>query len=687
MEQSFNEKILLIDDDPDILESLSILLTMEGTEVVACSSAEEGLRLLSGITYFLVLCDFRMPGMNGIEFAREFRKFDSQTPFVIVTGYSDREIVLNGIRAGVNDFIDKPIDPQKFMDTVQKYKKSRLDQILQDKLEIETIRNLFVEEANDIVSHLEESIFRLESNPGNKAEINLLYRRLHTLKGSSGSIQGAQPITDLAHAFESVLSALKEGQIEFSQALCDVMLSSVDILKLCVGAIEKNGDFPAVKEQIEAFEQTLVRKLEPTQGVRSVLRGVETVERREESDEGVVVSNEKLDDFMELAGELVAFKNAFYGFIKQQSSSQSLDEELLEMYKALSKLAEDLQNQIMDVRKISLQKAFAKLPRMVRQIAQDLDKNVRYETQGLELQVDKTVAKALAGSLVHVVRNSCDHGLESANERRKLGKSEVGRITVKASQEGDLVFVQVSDDGRGLNRDRILEKAREKGLVTDEHRVMSDQDVYELVFLPGFSTADTVSGISGRGVGMDVVKTAAINLGGQIRLESQPGKGTILTFVLPVPKSIIVEQSIVAKTSEQLLAIPLACIAEIRRADVKDLTFIHPYWTLNYRDRPIPIVTYEELLAPERINPSHASIDQKELVIVVTHKNAHIALRVQCITDQLEAVVRPFDRITLGVPGFKGTSQLPGDELAFMLSAEDLVGMSQRGSNYRQKAA
>ncbi|HYX38182.1 MAG TPA: response regulator [Oligoflexus sp.] len=672
-QEKFIEKVLIVEDDAGILDLIKEHIETAGVSTVTAANGLEGLARLQEHKVFMILSDYRMPQMDGLEFCREVRQSRGQLPFIILSAYADRTAVLSGVRSGVTDYADKPVDFPKLIDMVRGFAQKRQDQIKQDRYELETIRTLFIEEAHGILSTLDESILLIETDPSNKAEINKVFRKIHTLKGSAAAVAGGTTTSELAHAFESVLTSIKEGNLILDKVLVDLMLSSSDMLKQCIDAIENNSDSPKVQPFIQQFKAVLAGNTTRAQPLAQTNKAAPRTEKKDEGDEGVTVSNDKLDHFMELAGELVAFKNIFYGFVKQRISHLSSDDGLEDMNKALSKLTDELQTQIMDIRKVSLHKAFAKFPRMVRGIAQDLKKDVKYETEGLELQVDKTIAKALSGSLVHVIRNACDHGIEIMDKRHAKGKPELGTVRMVASQAGDMITLRVEDDGAGLDRDRIYAKAFSKGLVTQDISRMTDQEIFELLFIPGFSTAEVVSDLSGRGVGMDVVKTAVTSLGGTARFDAVKDKGTTLTIQVPVPKSIMVEQSIVARSSGILIAIPLSCISEIKPVKDLDFTYIKPFWMMEHNGKAIPIATYQQLIQPEQINRQKTDVSNDELVVVIMHKDSCIALRIDEVKDQLEAVVRPFDRITQVIPGFKGTSHLPGDQLAYMVSSEDFL--------------
>ncbi|WP_176736485.1 chemotaxis protein CheW [Oligoflexus tunisiensis] len=317
-----------------------------------------------------------------------------------------------------------------------------------------------------------------------------------------------------------------------------------------------------------------------------------------EDGEGITVSNDKLDHFMELADELLAFRNLFHGYVKQRIAHLTTDDGLEEMNKTLSRLTDDLQTQVMDIRKVSLHKAFAQFARLV----------PSYETEGLDLEVDKTVAQSLAASLLPVMRNAC------------------GTLRLVASQAGDMITLRVEDGSA-----------------------------------------------EGPGSGLNDVKTAVSSLGGTVIFESVKDQGTTLTLQIPLRKSIGVEQSLVATSSGILIAIPLRSIREIKPVKDLDFSYMKPFWMMEHSGKSIPIATYQQLMRPETIDQYKFDLAADELAVVIMHNDSGVALRIDEVKDQLETVTRPFDCITQVVPGFKGISHLPGDQLAYMVSAEDFL--------------
>ena len=394
----------------------------------------------------------------------------------------------------------------------------------------------------------------------------------------------------------------------------------------------------------------------------------------------MLVTIDKLNSFMELSGELVVLKNAYHATIKQVLKCDLPSEQkqrLEEMNQSLDKISEQIQGQIMEIRKVQLKVAFQKFPRIVRQASQDLHKQVRLEMTGSELGVDKSIAKALSSSLVHAVRNSVDHGIESPEIRIAKNKPESGVIRIHSSQVGEQVHITIDDDGSGMDPDLIKRKALEKGLITkDMAFAMPAQEAIELIFLPGFSTAEKVTNVSGRGVGMDVVRTEVSKLGGTCVIESTLGMGTRLKIVIPVPKTVLVENTLLAESGGHQIVVPLVSISKI--TPIKDLILskVDGRMTCQHDGMTIPLGDYRSFIEIPLRGSTKEKIDfsPESLVLIVTHKGHSLALVVDKVVDQLEAVVRPFDNVVERLLGFKGTSLLDSEHVAFVLDAESLVG-------------
>lgn len=767
-----SETLLIVEDDLELREA--ICESLEGLQcpIQAVATGEDALNVLREKACFTVVSDYRMPGMNGLELCRRVKQEFPRLKFVILTGYADKQTVLDGFRVGIDDLLEKPQDLARLREMAEAFVQNRAQEVTQEQEELKVIRKIFCDEANDILRDIESLIFKLEESSTQSEVVDVLFRKAHTLKGSAGAFQGAEKISAVTHAYENLLQAIKKGRLQPSQALTEVLLQAADLIKILVTDFE---NFKETKINLQPFIDALNRWTEgragrqentqtvqdapaptatpvmpveatvpPTAGASAIPFGssaddsgviwasdlpststpavndspalpteqivvggpvaaglgtpnaqavaneslpslkVPTSESTtsaatDDEEDGILVSIDKLNSFMELSGELVVLKNAYHATVKQISKLAIPPEQkqrLEEMNQSLDKISEQIQGQIMEVRKVQLKHAFQKFPRIVRQASQDLHKVVRFEMIGNDLGVDKSIAKALSSSLVHVLRNSVDHGIESAQVRLAVGKSEQGRIRIVSSQVGERIIISIEDDGGGIDAEKVKKKAVEKGLIDKQTaQYMSDAEAMNLIFEPGFSTAEKITNVSGRGVGMDVVRTEVGRLGGTVNVTSKAGVGTTITLTIPVPKTVLVENTLLAESAGHQIVIPLVSISKI--APVKDLILskVDGRMTCQHEGSTIPLGDYrcfiESPLHGSALNKGDFSPDA--LVLIISHKNHSLALVVDKVVDQLEAVIRPFDNVVEKLVGFKGTSLLDSEHVAFVLDAESLV--------------
>ena len=716
------EILLVVEDDSDLREA--IVESLQGLDCVIHSlgNAEDALAFSRQNACFAVISDYRMPGMNGIEFCRRLKQESPRIKFVVLTGYADKQTVLDGFRVGIDDLLEKPQDLVRLREKAEIFVSERKAEVKRENEEMLVVRKIFCDEAADILRDLDSFIFKLEEVPLQAEVVDVLFRKAHTLKGSAGAFQGAEKISTVTHAYENLLQAIKKGRLKPSQALTHVLLQGADVIKSLVSDFEASRDravnlqpfvealnrwtegqvdFPAtpetqssaaIKPQDEKNDDGIIWVNDPASIAEAKITSPEMQlgnlvqplksdpASSEDEEDGLLVTIDKLNSFMELSGELVVLKNAYHATIKQVLKCDLPSEQkqrLEEMNQSLDKISEQIQGQIMEIRKVQLKVAFQKFPRIVRQASQDLHKQVRLEMTGSELGVDKSIAKALSSSLVHAVRNSVDHGIESPEIRIAKNKPESGVIRIHSSQVGEQVHITIDDDGSGMDPDLIKRKALEKGLITkDMAFAMPAQEAIELIFLPGFSTAEKVTNVSGRGVGMDVVRTEISKLGGTCVIESTLGMGTRLKIVIPVPKTVLVENTLLAESGGHQIVVPLVSISKI--TPIKDLILskVDGRMTCQHDGMTIPLGDYRSFIEIPLRGSTKEKIDfsPESLVLIVTHKGHSLALVVDKVVDQLEAVVRPFDNVVERLLGFKGTSLLDSEHVAFVLDAESLVG-------------
>lgn len=358
----------------------------------------------------------------------------------------------------------------------------------------------------------------------------------------------------------------------------------------------------------------------------------------------VRVDIERLDNLMNLVGELVMHK----GRLEQIGSASKLGD-LNEAIEQIDRISADLQSVVMKVRMVPIEQVFNRFPRMVRDVAKELNKEVDFIMEGKETELDRTVIDEIGDPLVHLLRNAVDHGLESTEERVKKGKNATGRVSLRARHEGNNVFIEVEDDGQGIDTRKVKSKAIQKGIVSvQEADKLTAEEITDLLFLPGFSTAATISDISGRGVGLDVVKTKIESLSGEISIESHLGQGTKFRIKLPLTLAII--QALMVAIKDEIYAIPLSSVDETTMIKRDDIKMVQNQEVIMLRGNVLPIYRLATLL------DTPGGEEQKEdMYVVVVRKAEHqMGLVVDTLIGQQEIVIKSLGKKLSGIPGIAG---------------------------------
>jgi two-component system, chemotaxis family, sensor kinase CheA len=385
-----------------------------------------------------------------------------------------------------------------------------------------------------------------------------------------------------------------------------------------------------------------------------------TVEREYEAKPGekvLKVSQEKIDVFMNLIGELLISKNNLNAFEKEVSEKYALPEianRLKETADTIARISNQLQANIMDIRMLPLAQAFSKFPRMIRDLSKKLDKKIRLEISGEDTEIDKNIIEALADPLIHLIRNAADHGIETPDERINTGKPEEGTVKLEAYNQGQSVVIRISDDGKGMEPGKLKKRAMERALLPPEKLQQMDRNqLLGLIFLPGFSMAGQVSDVSGRGVGMDVVKTNIEKLGGDTQVESSRGKGTVFTIKLPLTMAI--GRGLEVEAQNNIYYIPLESIIETLRVPMENVYRYKGKEITVIRDELIPVFRLAEQLGLENSNGNKTELNtrRKESLVILNHKGQKIGLQVDNYYNESEYVIKP---LTGGIGNIDGIS-------------------------------
>ncbi|MEJ2609365.1 MAG: chemotaxis protein CheA [Candidatus Thiodiazotropha sp.] len=379
----------------------------------------------------------------------------------------------------------------------------------------------------------------------------------------------------------------------------------------------------------------------------------------------VRVDTQRLDDIMNMVGELVLVRNRL-ATLKATLN----DEEVSNAVSNLDVVTADLQLAVMKTRMQPIKKVFGRFPRVVRDIARSLKKEIDLEMKGEETDLDKNLVEALADPLVHLVRNSVDHGIEQPEEREANGKPRRGTVLLSAAQEGDHILLSIADDGKGMDPEVLRQKAIEKGMMDSEAAArLDDKECFNLIFAPGFSTKAEISDVSGRGVGMDVVKTRIAQMNGSVEIDSELGQGTLITIKLPLTLAIL--PTLMVLIGEQPFALPLASVVEIFNLDLKRTNVVDGQLTIMVRERARPLFFLRNWLIPQ--NPMTDQEKSKGHVVIVNVGNIQIGLVVDHLIGQEEVVIKPLGALLQGLDGMAGATITGDGKIALIMDVPGLM--------------
>ncbi len=421
-------------------------------------------------------------------------------------------------------------------------------------------------------------------------------------------------------------------------------------------AASAEAQTPAVIEKKEAVEKTEAKKVEKKAAAKE----------KPPAETSVRVDTSRLDDIMNMVGELVLVRNRI-----TRLGERSGNEEMLKAVANLDLVTADLQLSVMKTRMQPIKKVFGRFPRVVRDIARSLKKEIRLEMIGEDTDLDKNLVEALADPLVHLVRNSVDHGIEMPDEREAAGKPREGTVVLAASQEGDHILLSIEDDGKGMDPDVLRNIAVEKGLMDKEAADrLTDKECYELIFAPGFSTKQEISDISGRGVGMDVVKTGITRLNGTVEIDSELGKGTRLS--IKVPLTLAIMSTLMVRLEEQLFALPLVNVSEIFHLDLTQTNVVDGQLVILVRERSLPLFYLKRWLVNGQ---SNAELPEQGHVVVVHIGTQKIGFVVDELIGQEEVVIKPLGALLHGISGMAGATITGDGGIAIILDVPGLIRM------------
>ncbi|HZZ17770.1 MAG TPA: chemotaxis protein CheA [Opitutaceae bacterium] len=544
-------------------------------------------------------------------------------------------------------------------------------------LDLDQSRDLLQEfhaEAKEHLESIEAAGLKLEQSPADREAVNSLFRSFHTIKGNSGFL-GLVPMQRVAHEVESLLDLVRTDKLVINGSIVTAILRSRDALAVLnqqVGAALEHGRTPdkvvpvcelIANVQLLATGANLAAPLAPVQA-DAPREEPEAKASSKATGQTVRVNTEKLDSLMDVVGELVIVQSQLSETARRFGESVP---SLAGHVGLLGRLTKELQYNAMSLRMIAIQPTFQKMERLVRDLARECGKKAVLFTAGGDTELDRSMVEEIADPLVHMVRNALDHGLEGPEDRIAAGKPEVGTVSLRASHQGGKVVIEMRDDGRGLNRDKILAKAKQKGLVAQDAQPAPDE-ILNMIFLPGFSTAEKVTAVSGRGVGMDVVRRNIERLRGEIEITSEMGKGTVFKVKLPLTMAII--DGLVVRVGLQRFVLPTTSV--LRAVCLATESIVPVQGCGEALDLAGGLVPLRSL---DRLQPtgSKPRTDRAGIGVIIESSGKSCAILVDEMVGKQEVVIKNLGSYLQGCTSVTGATILGDGTIALILDPGALL--------------
>jgi two-component system chemotaxis sensor kinase CheA len=560
------------------------------------------------------------------------------------------------------------------------------------------LMNDFIMESREHLTAIELQLLTLDQDPSNSEAIHAIFRGFHTIKGMAGFLD-LDAVRDLAHEVETVLDLARNSKLAITGVIIDRILESKDYLTAWMGELEgllESGKTPVPPEaggllgSIRALisGEAMLGEGAPESDLIALAREVSAPEDRESAAEtppteapeavkaaetkhpgarSIKVGTAKLDYLVDMVGEMVIAQSLVR---HDPDLAIGLKPRLARNLSQLTRITDDVQRTAMSMRMIPIGQLFQKTSRLVRDLSRKAGKQVELVLAGEETELDRNIVEELADPLMHMVRNSVDHGIETPDERLRAGKPAAAHVTLKAGHQAGFIVIEVSDDGRGLAREKILRKAREKNLIAADAE-LSESEIFALIFHPGFSTAEKITDVSGRGVGMDVVRKQLQKLRGRIDVISQAGQGT--TFLLKLPLTLAIIDGLVVGVGDQRYVVPLFAVREMMKPAEEAISTIHGRQEMAMvRGALLPLIRLHRRF---HIQPTHEK-PWESLLIVSESGGKQFCLMVDELIGKQEVVIKSLGDSMQHIAGVAGGAILGDGRVGLILDPEGLFGAS-----------
>jgi two-component system chemotaxis sensor kinase CheA len=563
----------------------------------------------------------------------------------------------------------------------------------------------FALEAREILDQLDSDFVLLEASPTDKKLIGNIFRGLHTLKGSSGFFSFKR-LEKISHAGESLLGKIRDGQLSLDLNKSNVLLQMIDVLRIIIEGIEKNKAEPAGEDtalissignlsrgneevindnasvnlvadlnqaipdvaiiQADAIGAEVSSNLSINENLNTP--PAQEIQETQENNTPVRINLDTLDKLMNLASEMVLARNRLLPF-----ADNSADLQFTNTVHSIDLLTLELQERMMKMRMQSISHVWSKFPRLIRDAANQTNKKVTLIQNGADTEIDRSLLDAIRDPLMHIIRNSVDHSIEEPDVRIRKGKPDTGQIILNASHQNGMILIEVSDDGAGINLELIKRRAIERKLISPEiASQLSKSELIDLIFQPGFSTKEAVSNLSGRGVGMDVVKTNITNIGGTIDITSEPDMGTQIQLKIPLTLAII--PALFITCADQVFAIPENRIIELVKlsptSQADEFQNFHGIPVFKLRNQLLPLIYLDKVL---ELKATTSTLDDDIYIVLLQSGSTYFGLAVASVDNIQDIVVKPLGGTLNDIPYFAGATIMGNGRVSLILDIDNIA--------------
>lgn len=593
---------------------------------------------------------------------------------------------------------------------------------------MEQLRKDFLDETSFLLDQCEESYLNLDRSEARKEELDKIFRLAHSMKGAGAAV-GFTDLAEFAHKVEDCLAVLRVYPERTDTAIISLLLRCGDAFKQKISALRtgatilwppeglanevittfkalQSGNIAASKTDSAAPAEVIpscVVEAPPEQATLAVVApvvapaastpptntAIPTPANNQRETQSVKIDTDRIDNVLDLVGELVVIKSQLINECASQTDNQRLDS----IVALLDKTVRELQDRALSMRLTPLKPVFLKTQRIIRDLSVKLDKNVEFTMSGEDTEIDRTMVELLTDPLMHIARNALDHGIEKKEKRLAAGKSETGRISISAKQAGGRIQIIISDDGAGISRSRVIAKAQENGLLAPntDTSALKDADVYQLLFEPGFSTAEKITDVSGRGVGMDVVKTNIERIKGTIDIDSVEGKGS--NFRISIPLTTSISDGMLVEVESVPFVVPMDYICEL--VDMKNIETIQLHnggMVIPIRGKTIPLIMLDSLFGEdsaevlasvgfETSGDRNVRDGSRRMAVIVEGPAGLVAIGVGSVLGQIQVVLKPISPSLKASEGVSGAAILGDGKVALVADIAGLLREQFRGKS------